>query len=154
MLCIKCRMSLPEGSVHKRCDKCRIRANQIVRNYRRNNPEKLRIAERLRHQKRKATVNIARSLRSALVRIDILKHYGGLKCGSCPEARLGALTIDHIHGGGKQHRRECGQGTKFYGWLKNNAYPPGYRVLCSNCNVLAWLKQRKFSQTKAAITCR
>lgn len=114
----------------------------------------MRIADRLRHQKRKITVNIARSLRSALVRIDILKHYGGLKCESCPEARLGTLTIDHIHGGGKQHRRECGRGTGFYSWLKNNNYPLGYRVLCSNCNVLAWLKQRTFSQTKAAVTCR
>jgi hypothetical protein len=43
------------------------------------------------------------------------------------------LAIDHIHGGGNRHRRECKIG-KMYPWLKHNGYPPGSQVLCFNCN--------------------
>lgn len=155
MICDRCKISLPDGSDRRRCQKCRDRSNLAARNRRRANPEKMRIHNRLRHQNRKAEANVARSFRSGLLRLEVLKHYGGLRCELCSEARPTTLTIDHIGGGGKQHRRECGRGTHFYSWLKNNNYPSGYRVLCSNCNVLVWLKQRRIpSQNKAAIYCR
>jgi hypothetical protein len=43
------------------------------------------------------------------------------------------LTIDHINGGGSQHRKKIGHG-HFYLWLYNHGYPDGYQVLCMNCN--------------------
>jgi len=46
------------------------------------------------------------------------------------------LAIDHIEGGGGQHRESIGKkGTQFYSWLKENGYPPGFQVLCHNCNI-------------------
>jgi hypothetical protein len=62
--------------------------------------------------------------------------YGGV-CACCGTAELKFLTIDHINGGGNQHRKELvatGMGNNFYPWLKDRGYPPGYRVLCFNCN--------------------
>jgi hypothetical protein len=51
------------------------------------------------------------------------------------------LTIDHIHGGGNQHRKQITASRAsetFYRWLKNNNYPDGYRTFCYNCNIGAY----------------
>ena len=70
---------------------------------------------------------------------DAFNAYGGIKysCEHCPEktGNIEFLTIDHINGGGNDHRRQIGRGgVSIYRWLKNNQYPSGYRVLCYNCN--------------------
>lgn len=73
------------------------------------------------------------------LKIDAFNAYGGAICAckNCPERlnpRVEFLTIDHINGGGNRHRSLVGHGAKFYRWLRDNNYPPGYRVLCMNCN--------------------
>ena len=45
------------------------------------------------------------------------------------------LVVDHINGDGNKHRRAIGRtGISFYQWLRISGYPPGFRVLCHNCN--------------------
>lgn len=68
-------------------------------------------------------------------KIEVLEHYGG-KCACCGESQIDFLAIDHIDGGGNEHRRELGisNGTSFYSWLKRENFPPGFQVLCHNCN--------------------
>ena len=58
------------------------------------------------------------------------------KCACCGERQIEFLAIDHINGGGNEHRRSigCGSGSQTYTWLKTNNYPEGFRVLCHNCN--------------------
>jgi hypothetical protein len=70
------------------------------------------------------------------LRLEVLSHYSPeLKCACCGYIEMRALTIDHIHGGGGQHRRTVtGNGQGQLRWLKINSYPDGYRVLCHNCN--------------------
>jgi hypothetical protein len=46
-----------------------------------------------------------------------------------------ALSIDHINGGGCQHRRQLGY-INFYKWLEKNGYPEGFRVLCMSCQYI------------------
>lgn len=70
----------------------------------------------------------------ATVKITALSMYGGV-CACCGEGRPEFLCIDHINGGGNKHRKEVGGGSYFYWWLKKNNYPPGFRVLCHNCNM-------------------
>jgi len=68
----------------------------------------------------------------------ILIHYGGNppKCACCGEDKIEFLSIDHINGGGRKHRKEIGKsGMPFYRWLIKNNFPNGYRVLCHNCNL-------------------
>lgn len=73
--------------------------------------------------------------RSKKNRVEVINNYGG-KCACCSESILEFLSIDHINGGGKQHRKEIGGGgNTFYRWLKRNNYPEGFRVLCNNCNM-------------------
>lgn len=70
------------------------------------------------------------------IKEEVLGHYseGHLECACCSEDKIEFLTIDHINGGGTEHRRSIGNGRSFYRWLKNHEYPDGFRVLCMNCN--------------------
>lgn len=68
-------------------------------------------------------------------RLDAINAYGG-KCKCCGEDRFEFLAIDHINGGGIQHRKQLGwAGNSLAKWLKKNNYPQGFRVLCHNCNL-------------------
>lgn len=64
----------------------------------------------------------------------VLEHYGK-KCVCCGENNESVLSIDHINGGGREHRKEVGR--KIYVWLFINNFPDGFQTLCFNCN---WLK--------------
>lgn len=70
-----------------------------------------------------------------MVSREAIDHYGG-KCACCKENRREFLAIDHIGGGGEKHRKQLGMrgGANFYQWLRTRGYPPGFRVLCHNCN--------------------
>lgn len=61
-----------------------------------------------------------------------------MECACCGVSYLEFLGIDHILGGGNQQRKKLfshgGGGSKFYRWLMSNNFPPGFRVLCNNCN--------------------
>jgi hypothetical protein len=46
----------------------------------------------------------------------------------------GKLTIDHINGDGKRHRKEVHRGTPFWRWLIAEGFPEGFQVLCLSCN--------------------
>lgn len=61
----------------------------------------------------------------------ILDHYGR-QCACCGERHEEFLGIDHIYGGGRQHKLRVQN--KLYDWLITNNYPEGFRILCHNCN--------------------
>lgn len=68
----------------------------------------------------------------------VLAHYG-LVCSSCSESRIGALQIDHINGGGRQHLQQLSNADTIALYLhqqfrETGAYPLGYQTLCANCN--------------------
>jgi len=67
------------------------------------------------------------------IKKEIFDHYGRI-CVCCGEDNWEFLTIDHINGGGTKHRKTLGGGTAFFKWLRDNNFPPEYRVLCINCN--------------------
>jgi hypothetical protein len=69
------------------------------------------------------------------LRQGVLEAYGST-CQCCSEERNEFLAVDHIDGNGARQRRELGvsSGSEFYLWLRKNSFPPGYRVLCHNCN--------------------
>ena len=68
----------------------------------------------------------------AQLRDEVLAAYGGPKCVCCGTTDLDVLQIDHIDGGGTQHLKEIGH--NIYAWLRKQGFPPGYQVLCANCN--------------------
>jgi len=68
-------------------------------------------------------------------RDEVLNAYGG-QCACCGETRRMFLTIDHVNNDGAEHRRQIGgkSATRILRWLCENGYPPGFQVLCWNCN--------------------
>lgn len=76
----------------------------------------------------------------ARVRSEVYAAYGGAFCACCGESNLLFLTIDHTNNDGAAHRAEIwgksrnGSGSALCGWLKKHGFPPGYQVLCYNCN--------------------
>jgi hypothetical protein len=70
-------------------------------------------------------------------KLEVFRHYcnGEPYCDCCGETEMDFLSVDHIGGGGSKHRREIGGAQALYSWLRRNGYPPGYRILCFNCNL-------------------
>lgn len=63
---------------------------------------------------------------------------GSLSCRCCGAEELDFLVLDHIEDNGAQHRRkEFGRpdpGSSIYSRLSRQGFPPGFQVLCHNCN--------------------
>ncbi len=72
-------------------------------------------------------------IRGRKLKEDVMSAYGGIQCVGCGTVDIEVLEMDHIHGGGCKHLKEIGKG-RLYPWLKQNNFPEGFRVLCSNCN--------------------
>jgi len=72
-------------------------------------------------------------------RRKVFERYGGAKCACCGETIFVFLTIDHTNNDGAKHRKEVGRAAyNICRWLHRNGYPPGFQVLCMNCN---WAKR-------------
>lgn len=71
--------------------------------------------------------------KSQRAKIDVLNAYGGPRCVCCGETEIAFLQLDHINNDGAAHRRMVGK-AKMYQWIKRHGYPPGFQVLCANCN--------------------
>lgn len=71
----------------------------------------------------------------ARAKSECIEAYGG-KCACCGETEPMFMTLDHVNGGGKQHRKETfGQkGGNMWAWARRNGYPDMLRLLCFNCN--------------------
>lgn len=77
------------------------------------------------------------------LKLDVFSHYltnGNYKCScpNCNENNLDKLCLDHKNNDGAQHRKELQLqgifGNRIYLWVKQNNYPPMFRILCINCN--------------------
>jgi uncharacterized protein (DUF2336 family) len=76
------------------------------------------------------------------LRLATLQAYGGPapRCACCGESYLEFLCIDQIGGDDTAQRAQLraarsGSSTKLYRWLRDNQFPPGFRVLCHNCTM-------------------
>src|SRR5437870_9998304 len=70
----------------------------------------------------------------------VIGHYsaGTFRCACCGESQRDFLTIDHVDGNGYKTSKALGiprGGSGLYRWLVRRGFPPGYAVLCMNCNV-------------------
>lgn len=92
--------------------------------YRRENAEKVR-PKWNEYQRRRRT-----ELRAAMI-----EAYGS-KCACCGESETHFLQLDHVNGGGREHRRQFnGLSTEMYAALRKQGWPADdYRLLCANCN--------------------
>lgn len=71
---------------------------------------------------------------SIAARARVIAGYGG-RCACCGESTPEFLCIDHVNGGGREHRKQVGAGLAYYYWFEKQGFPPEFQVLCHNCNM-------------------
>ena len=75
------------------------------------------------------------------VKVKVISFYSGgtNECCQCGCDNIKKLEINHIEGGGTEHREKLfgsnTGGVKFYQWLIKNGFPSGYDVRCKICNL-------------------
>ena len=103
--------------------------------YYRRNLEKRRRDAILYYHKNRDRVLARMKLENRKLKLAIIGAFGG-SCECCGESNFEFLTIDHIHGGGNEHRRQLGdKGKGLYKEILAEGCPKDkYRLLCWNCN--------------------
>lgn len=140
-ICPRCNQVLPidafakdskaSSGLRSWCKNC---SREYQREWRRRNRDKINARIRARYKRQKTTMTEPTKRYRLRLRQDAIKAYGA-KCQCCGEAHIEFLAIDHVSGGGSQHRKNLG-GKNFYLWLKEQGYPQGeFRCLCHNCNM-------------------
>ena len=69
----------------------------------------------------------------AKLKTQVVAAYGGC-CTCCGENEMAFLTIEHLNGGGLEHRKRVGSGSGIYRDIIRQGFPTKFTVLCMNCN--------------------
>jgi len=97
--------------------------------------------------------NETRKARIRQTKINAFNAYGGAKCACCGESMLECLQLDHINNDGAEHRKMKMHGGRIYRLLRSQGYPPGFQVLCANCNfakgILGYCPHQRFTATSS-----
>lgn len=112
------------------------KARESTRQWEVANPESHRERARRYREAHREEINKKARVRRESERAAVFAHYGE-QCACCGSTEK--LTIDHVNGGGEQHRRELfgtgrAAGSVMYGWLVRQHFPEGFQVLCLSCN--------------------
>jgi len=116
--CSDCGRRAPQRD-RRLCGRCLRERKEIGRRSYANNRKSRGEAQKKYHEK---------------VRVEVMERYGRV-CQCCGEATRDFLSIDHINGNGAEERRQGLGGINLYIRLRARGYPPGYQVLCFNCNL-------------------
>ena len=119
-----------KGNYRKRCSLCNDKAYQEAPARKRGD---FRDRWGLMSPEAKQKCLAERRARYAAIKVLVMAHYGNA-CECCGETEPLFLTIDHVHNFGTQRRRRDNGHGIVYRWLVRNNFPPGFRILCSNCN--------------------
>ena len=84
---------------------------------------------------------------------------GASACVWCGFKDLDALCLDHINDDGaadRKRRKIAGRGntvsgSRTYEALYKAGFPPGYQVLCANCNMIKEVRRRRSNRGKGVI---
>lgn len=121
VLCMKCNFTLGHHGYCPHSDlKQRNRTGRVASGLLPNTIQQQQ-ARRLRHQK---------------LKMDCLDAYGGPVCVGCGEDHHECLSVDHTANDGAVHRKADKRARNLYVLLRAVGYPPGFQVLCMNCNHL------------------
>lgn len=85
-----------------------------------------------RHQRDPKPVGISYNQKSkAKLKALVFARMGGV-CTCCGESEPEFLNVDHVHGGGTQHRKADKRSILVF--IRDHDFPPEYQLLCWNCN--------------------
>jgi hypothetical protein len=151
-VCDYCHRELPiidfrwSRTLQRRCSDCR---NVQDRQYYQKTCERRRERRKSVYwsdpEPTRRRVRVQSSIYDEVKKIQVISHYGkGVgACVVCGEDDLNCLSIDHINGGGREHRKRIG--SHFYAWLIKNGFPEGYQTLCMNCQFKKRVREREYA---------
>lgn len=124
-------------------DRNKGKIKEYQKQYCRKNKEAVNKNKRRWRRENKGTYNAQRRRNKKQIKIACFEAYGGCFCKRCDESDLDILCLDHISHNGSEDKRNRvknrkwykGGGHMLYRMLKQEKYPPGYQVLCANCNL-------------------
>lgn len=128
--CIICNSIAEKNKLH--CNKCLFSAKEKRDSYRRLGLCTVCGAQSL-DKKRCEKCRLVEKRAYDKLRSDVINAYGGPICKCCGESHIELLSIDHINNDGQEHRKRV-HASGIYRDLRKNNFPPGYQVLCHNCN--------------------
>ncbi len=95
--------------------------------------KKVQARNRLYHRTDSKKRNAAARLLHQDKRKEVIDKYGG-ECACCSISDYEFLAIDHVMGGGYEHRKTVGSAQLVRDLLSKDNIDPDYRLLCHNCN--------------------
>lgn len=161
-VCIACTLGQNKRYVVANPERAKAVSRGAQAKFRQTNPESVKaISKRFyeahrpeileREQRKRSTPEFKTAQTEYNVRLKIqtflaYSENGQICCLACGFPDIRALSIDHIDGGGNLHRSEIGGGgLNTYRWLKKNNFPPGFQVLCMNCQFIKKFENRDFT---------
>jgi hypothetical protein len=145
-ICTKCNVMKDEDQFFRRsdtgksmawCKDCRNTHRGTTRHKYRSSTL---LAKKRWYAKHADKINNHKKSKRAANKSIVYSHYGEA-CAICSESINEFLTIDHVSGGGRQHRRQIS--SRIYEWLILNRFPSEFRILCRNCNVKVFIDQNQ-----------
>lgn len=130
-ICTKCKEEKSALEFYKSNSKCKICVKKQHKEYYYNNKTKTQAKQKEWAEKNKEKRKLQNRKYWLKLRKQVFDHYGN-SCVCCGESISQFLTIDHVNGGGRTHRKKVG--SAIYRWLRHNNYPSGFQTLCFNCN--------------------
>ncbi len=120
----------------------KITSNKFRDKYNKNKLKKYHLVNNIINEKRK--------IRRILLKLVVMSGYSirSPKCIRCGENMIDFLNIDHIrprkeHG----HSMTFGSG-RLYKYLLKKEFPPGFQILCWNCNMIKQFEDREKTLSK------
>jgi len=145
--CVRCGQPYhPASGPQRYCVQCRPIMHKVYASeWGRRNPERRKqINERSKARNPEHTRQLKRFTFyrwRETTKMTVLEHYsnGPPKCACCGETERDFLAVEHVDGHGNEHRRKTfGRvqgGWQLYSWLIHERFPPGFQILCFNCNM-------------------
>jgi hypothetical protein len=127
-----------KGYRERNKDKRRLRQRQYYQDHKERSQQYTRDYYQLHKERIKADAIRTGKIVRRRQRLAVLSHYsnGTLACVQCGFSNIRALCLDHVNGGGTEHRRTLRNGGNVWLWLARHGFPPGYQILCANCNTI------------------
>jgi hypothetical protein len=161
-ICSSCGEGKPTSSFHKNrrnldglvcwCKEC-VKERGIA--YRKANAASIKQRKANYYRANAAHIRQQKTDYQQKARTEAFEAYGGAVCAHCGKANSDCLTLDHVNQDGAKRRRNGERrGTMLYINLRKHGFPPGFRVLCFNCNQKAWRKHKQRSLSESASAYR
>lgn len=116
------------GREYRACRRC---GAEAAKQYRETHPGYVAKHQKIYQKRHPDRVREGARRRRARLRAEVIAAYGSV-CVCCSETDVRFLTLDHVNGGGRQHRAKSGDVALQD--ARRRGFPADYQVLCFNCN--------------------